>query len=106
MKIKRVPSKYAVDNGIMKLPDGREVCLDTAAGKREYSHRITVAWVAQNQMCALCGKWLDIMDATADHKEPRGMGGARRDDRQENIQAAHLDCNSEKGSQRNYLEAI
>jgi hypothetical protein len=35
-----------------------------------------------------------------DHIDPRGMGGAYRDDHPQNIQAVHFWCNSEKGSTR------
>jgi hypothetical protein len=35
-----------------------------------------------------------------DHRHPKGMGGSRRDDHPENIQAAHWWCNSEKGLSR------
>jgi hypothetical protein len=31
-----------------------------------------------------------------DHIDPRGMGGARRDDHPDNIQAAHFWCNGER----------
>jgi hypothetical protein len=36
----------------------------------------------------------------ADHRNPKGMGGAWRDDHPENIQAVHWWCNDEKGSTR------
>src|SRR5215469_17434731 len=32
-----------------------------------------------------------------DHKHPKGMGGAWRDDHPDNIQATHWWCNGEKG---------
>jgi hypothetical protein len=35
-----------------------------------------------------------------DHKNPKGMGGAWRDDHSDNIQATHWWCNGEKGSTR------
>jgi hypothetical protein len=41
-------------------------------------------------------------DIVPDHIDPRGMGGSRRDDHPENIQAVHFWCNSEKGSTREY----
>jgi hypothetical protein len=37
-----------------------------------------------------------------DHIDPKGMGGARRDDHPENIQAVHFCCNGKKGSTREY----
>jgi hypothetical protein len=51
--------------------------------------------------CSICQMMLeDMQDVVPDHKEPRGMGGAWRDDRPENIGAAHSRCNLEKGSKR------
>jgi hypothetical protein len=41
-------------------------------------------------------------DIVPDHIDPRGMGGARRDDHPDNIQAVHFWCNGEKGSTREY----
>ena len=35
-----------------------------------------------------------------DHRNPKGMGGAWRDDNPDNIQATHYWCNDEKGSTR------
>jgi len=53
--------------------------------------------------CSICQTMLeDMQDVVPDHKDPRGMGGAWRDDRPENIGAAHELCNSKKGSSRNY----
>jgi 5-methylcytosine-specific restriction endonuclease McrA len=57
--------------------------------------------VEQGGKCAICHKqFTDYGDIVPDHKEPKGMGGAWRDDHPENIQAAHTLCNSEKGSTR------
>lgn len=81
-------------------PDGREVCRDNKAGKLEYERRRRVAWNQQGRVCAICKMPLWFFSAVSDHIQPRGMGGARRDDRQENIQATHSVCNYEKGSKR------
>lgn len=55
----------------------------------------------QKGICAICGRpFTDYGDVVPDHKGPKGMGGARRDDHPDNIQAAHRLCNSEKGSRR------
>jgi hypothetical protein len=35
-----------------------------------------------------------------EHKEPKGMGSAWRDDHPDNVQAAHRWCNLQKGSRR------
>jgi hypothetical protein len=82
-------------------PDGTEQCnLATAQGREEYLLRKYIAWVRQGKVCYLCHQPLAWRDVTADHWQPRGMGGARRDDRQGNIRAAHWLCNQKKGSRR------
>lgn len=61
--------------------------------------------VEQEGRCAVCNEpFTDYSDVVSDHKVPNGMGGARRDDHPDNIQAAHRLCNSEKGSKRVSLE--
>ena len=65
--------------------------------------RILLALKVKEQLgiCALCHKrFEDAREIVADHREPRGMGGAWRDDSPENIQATHSLCNQEKGSRR------
>ena len=42
----------------------------------------------------------DYSDVEPDHIKPKGMDGARADDRGENIRAVHWWCNREKGSKR------
>jgi hypothetical protein len=55
----------------------------------------------QNGICAICfEEFTDYSDVVPDHKDPKGMGGAFRDDHPDNIQAAHYWCNGEKGSTR------
>ena len=57
--------------------------------------------VDQNNTCAIClVEFTDYNDIVPDHIEPKGMGGARRDDHPDNIQAVHYWCNGEKGSVR------
>ena len=57
--------------------------------------------VEQEGKCAFCHKeFADCSDVVPDHRHPKGMGGARRDDHPDNIQAVHWWCNSEKGSSR------
>jgi hypothetical protein len=59
--------------------------------------------VEQNRQCAICEvAFTSYSDVVPDHVDPRGMGGARRDDHPENIQAVHFWCNSEKGSTWEY----
>ena len=86
---------------IKVYPDGREVCVLTdKRGMDEYLRRKRVAWEAQDKKCSLCGERLNWSDSTVDHIKIRGMGGANRDDRQENIAAAHGICNAKRGSRR------
>jgi HNH endonuclease len=55
----------------------------------------------QKFICAICDKpFTDVRDIVPDHREPKGLGGARRDDCPSNIQAAHSWCNLDKGSRR------
>jgi len=55
----------------------------------------------QNRICAICNEeFTDYNDVVPDHKEPKGMGGAWRDDHPDNAQTVHYWCNSEKGSMR------
>ena len=55
----------------------------------------------QGGKCAICLKeFSDYSDIVPDHRRPKGMGGAWRDDHPENIQAVHRLCNLGKGSRR------
>jgi hypothetical protein len=55
----------------------------------------------QNRMCGLCKEaFTNYNDIVPDHINPKGMGGAWRDDHPDNIQAVHWWCNGEKGSSR------
>lgn len=57
--------------------------------------------VEQDGKCSLCGEpFTDRREAGPDHTDPRGAGGAFRDDHESNITAAHNTCNLEKGSKR------
>lgn len=61
-------------------PDGRQECLETAAGKREYRWRTEVMWQRQGEMCAM-GHPMRVEEASFDHEAGRGHGGGHRDDR-------------------------
>jgi hypothetical protein len=83
--------------------DGREACLKSYMGRREYKARTLTMAERQMWLCGLCGLPMSYQDVTFDHEFGRGMGGARRDDRIEIggrwVNAAvHLLCNSKKGS--------
>jgi hypothetical protein len=57
--------------------------------------------IEQNNKCAIClEEFTDYNDVVPDHMEPKGMGGAWRDDHPDNIQATHWWGNEEKGSTR------
>jgi hypothetical protein len=57
--------------------------------------------VDQDRKCAICREqFADYNDIVPDHKEPKGMGGAWRDDHPDNVQATHWWCNGKKGSTR------
>lgn len=51
--------------------------------------------------CLYCASpWTDYRDVEVAHKEPKGMGGARRDDHPDNLGLAHRACNWKNGSRR------
>lgn len=78
-------------------PDGYRYKLSPARMKEVLNAKIR----DRRPSCAICGgPFTDYRDIVPDHIEPRGLGGARRDDRPENIQPAHRMCNLEKGSKR------
>jgi hypothetical protein len=85
------------NSAVRKYPDGREVCQDNLAGRREYLRRVQVMLQRQNFRCSLCGKRLSLDNATFEHARRRGMGSAFRDDRISNGTAAHWVCNAAKG---------
>ena len=54
--------------------------------------------VEQDGRCAICHEeFTDFHDVVPGHRNPKGMGGAWRDDHWDNVQAAHWWCNEEKG---------
>jgi hypothetical protein len=55
----------------------------------------------QDGKCAICHEsFTDYSEIVPDHIEPKGMGGAWRDDHPDNVQASHGLCNLRKGSRR------
>jgi hypothetical protein len=91
-----------LDGAVRRYSDGREVCVDSAAGWREYKRRVGVMLQRQNFRCCLCNRRLSLANATFEHQRRRGMGAAWRDDRitkddQDWNGAAHWICNGEKG---------
>lgn len=77
--------------------DGFRYKLSPAEMRKVIDQKIREQWA----LCSICDQPLtDYNDVVPDHKKPKGLGGARRDDRAENIGAAHSNCNIEKGSKR------
>ena len=92
----------SLDGSYRIYPDGREVCVDSVPGWKEYRRRVKVMLLRQDGRCALCGRPLALGNATFEHQRRRGMGAAWRDDRitkdgADWNGAAHWVCNSEKG---------
>lgn len=86
-------------------PNGRQVCTETAAGKREYRSRTEQMWERQDGICSICLTPMRIEEATFEHEIGRGHGGGHRDDRIEidgkpYNSAVHGMCNVKKGSVR------
>lgn len=78
-------------------PDGYRYKYSPAEMKKVVDKRIR----EQHGICAECHEpFTDYREVGPDHIKPKGMGGARADDRPENIRAVHHTCNSEKGSRR------
>lgn len=92
--VRRIRDEHA------RRPDGYRYRLSKAE-----MEKVVVKKVAEQRgMCSICGDVLtDMNDVVPDHIEPRGAGGCWRDDRPENIGAAHSLCNQRKGSQRNFV---
>ena len=107
-KAKKASLKYTLilNGAVRQYPDGREVCQANAAGKVEYARRLQVMLQRQGWACCLCHDPMNSYNATFEHRCPRGIGAARRDDRIEDANgqpmngAAHWKCNVEKGSKR------
>lgn len=84
---------------------GREVCTDSAAGRREYKNRTDEMCRRQGWLCGICREPMRPEEATFEHADGRGHGGGHRDDRitingKRHNSAAHGLCNVKKGSKR------
>ena len=94
--------ELVLDGAVRRYRDGREVCVNSAAGWIEYKRRVKVMLQRQGHRCCLCNRPLALGNATFEHQRRRGMGAAWRDDRIEKDGepwngCAHWTCNSEKG---------
>ncbi len=99
--------KHPVINGVRIYPCGREVCLDTAAGSREYKRRLQHMVDRQLNRCCLCGQIM-LSNPTFEHQISRGAGGFKRDDRtyidgKPHNGASHGRCNMFRGSTQSPL---
>jgi DNA-directed RNA polymerase subunit RPC12/RpoP len=61
-----------------------------------YSKPITRIHADFGGICALCGEYVELIDASRDHIIPRSAGGGNGPD---NIQLTHKKCNNLKGDQ-------
>jgi hypothetical protein len=104
---KKRPTRPQGMKGVIRYPDGREKCDNTAAGRREYKHRTEEMRVRQQGRCSLgisplC--WIAIAPGkgTFEHTVPKSAG--RVDDRIVDDAGNWLNscacgpCNVEKGS--------
>lgn len=86
--------------------DGREICSEHAAGKREYDRRKKIMWLRQLKRCGICRHPTPLEEGQFGHGHSRGMGGGFRDDRIWDDDGNPLNaflcgkCNSEQGSKR------
>lgn len=84
------------------MPDGREICSKTKAGREEYQSRTVQMAIRQLGICALGPH--PLIDPTFDHE--RSRGGGQRDDRITNPDGSWKNaavcwfCNGNKGSRR------
>src|SRR5579862_8906687 len=101
-----MPARFELKNGIRFYPDGREVCVTAAAWSRRRRERLEIAGFRcegtracprhRNQRCnnLLTGSISHATDAMMAHvhhenKGGRGLGGGKREDRLEKLEA---DC--------------
>ena len=83
--------------------DGRLLIDISTPNGRAMRDEITAkAWSRDGGICGICKRYVCLLDCVRDHIRPCGMGGATRDDSLDNIQPAHPDCNSLKGSRRDF----
>jgi hypothetical protein len=94
-----------IDGKFRRYKDGREVCLDTEAGKAEYRAR---TWAMVRRQTGYCSRGRHVIrNPTFDHStNSRGMGGAKRDDRIVDEHGNQMNscscysCNGQAGSKR------
>lgn len=77
----RKNGRERVAPGVWRYKDGRELCDETSAGRREYKARKDAMWERQGMKSAISGNGMSRYYCEFDHQAGRGMGGAHRDDR-------------------------
>lgn len=99
---RRVGAKKA-QPAVIRHEDGREICTNTHAGRKEYRTRRDYMWDRDEGICCICGTYVEKDESTFEHWMGRGMNGGHRDDRcdvdgKRNNGIAHGHCNTLKAS--------
>ena len=84
--------------GVWIYPNGREVLQHNDAGRKILQERWKKAWRECNGICCLCGHAVHPFAATLEHKNSKGAGGGKHDDRQSNLGISPRAGNVAKGS--------
>ena len=78
--------------------DGREILGKSARDRAEYKRRREDAWDRDRGRCVLCEGYVPLEQATTEHIQPKGHGGAKHDDRLDNLAVSHWFGNAARGS--------
>jgi hypothetical protein len=85
---KKKTRKWRDENGVIHLPDSREICdLNCAAGRRSYAERKEKMLERQGRKCCLglsgCTGMVRLSkyDMQFEHEDGKGFNGGHRDDR-------------------------
>jgi len=93
-----MPARFKLVRGVRVYADGREVCVTAAAWRRRRRERIEMARY-RCECCEDCASHRGrrcnrpiAQCADVHHRKRRGLGGAKRDDRLENLEADCRTC--------------
>ena len=89
---------HVQQHGFRTMPDKREVCDKSSAGRREYKQRREDAWDRDKGICILCERFVPLEQATVEHIRTKGLGGGKHDDRLDNLAVSHWYGNNARGS--------